>query len=250
MLDGFWNGAYMKGMFRYPEFRLRGQKLKCYRAERLVFAGVDFVVGNGDALLLQGRNGSGKSSLLRLLAGLLTATSGELDWQGPDAGQGHLRYVGHAEALNLALSCRENLGFWGDLWGAAQGATDTALAHMALAAIADLPARFLSSGQRRRLALARLLLTPSPLWLLDEPTVGLDPELRASFWDHFRSLAAADTTLVISSHTMDDASHCGRLAFIQNGRVIAQGSPSQLRAATGTPGSSLEDAFLYFVRRR
>jgi heme exporter protein A len=214
VLDGFWNGAYMKGMFRYPEFRLRGQNLKCYRAERLVFAGVDLVVGNGDALLLQGRNGSGKSSLLRLLAGLLTATSGELDWQGPDGGQGHLRYVGHAEALNLALSCRENLGFWGDLWGAAQGATDTALAHMALAAIADLPARFLSSGQRRRLALARLLLTPSPLWLLDEPTVGLDSASQAAITAAIDGHRQQGGAVVLATHVaLDLAADCRVLSL-------------------------------------
>lgn len=87
------------------------------------------------------------------------------------------------------------------------------------------------------------------LLVLDEPTVGLDPELRVSFWDHFRKLSGSGTTLILSSHTMDDAAHCDRLAFIQEGRVVAQGSPSELRAATGDPDSNLEDAFLYFVRK-
>lgn len=101
---------------------------------------------------------------------------------------------------------------------------------------------------RQRVSLAIALVHKPPLLLLDEPTVGLDPELRATFWDHFREMAAAGTTLVISSHTMDDAAHCDRLSFIQNGRVIAEGSLPELRAATGRADATLEDAFLYFVR--
>ena len=103
---------------------------------------------------------------------------------------------------------------------------------------------------RQRVSLAIALVHSPTLLVLDEPTVGLDPELRASFWGHFRELARRGTTLIISSHTMDDAAHCHRLAFIQRGRFVAQGSPSELRAATGKPDSSLEDAFLYFVRGR
>ena len=98
------------------------------------------------------------------------------------------------------------------------------------------------------MSLAIALVHWLPLLVLDEPTVGLDPELRASFWERFRSAAAAGDTIVISSHTMDDAAHCDRLAFIQEGRVIALGSPADLRAAVGTPDASLEDAFLHFVR--
>jgi ABC-2 type transport system ATP-binding protein len=88
------------------------------------------------------------------------------------------------------------------------------------------------------------------LRLLDEPTVGLDPELRAAFWDHFDRQVAAGTTLVISSHTMDDAAHCQRLAFLRDGRVIAEDTPAALRAATGRADATLEDAFLHFVRAR
>jgi len=85
---------------------------------------------------------------------------------------------------------------------------------------------------------------------LDEPTVGLDPELRVVFWDYFHDLARQGVTLVISSHTMDDAAHCDQLAFLRAGRVIAQGTPPKLRAATGDPGVELEEAFLYFARRK
>jgi heme exporter protein A len=128
-------------------------------------------------MLLTGPNGAGKSSLLRLVAGLLPPAEGRLLWDGEDAladRAGHarrLRYLGHADALKPALTARENLDFYARLWG---GEVAPALEALGLAALADLPARVLSSGQKRRLALARLALAPAPLWLLDEPTIGLD----------------------------------------------------------------------------
>jgi ABC-2 type transport system ATP-binding protein len=112
------------------------------------------------------------------------------------------------------------------------------------------PVARLSGGMRQRVSLAIALVHSPTLLVLDEPTVGLDPELRASFWGHFRELARRGTTLIISSHTMDDAAHCDRLGFIQEGRVIAEGSPTELRAATGKAEATLEDAFLHFVRGR
>lgn len=143
----------------------------------MVFAGLSFNLPAGGAILLVGANGSGKSSLLRLLAGLLAPEEGKLLWQGEDAFADRaaharrLRYLGHGEALKPALTARENLGFYARLWG---GDVDSALRALGLSALADLPARVLSAGQKRRLALARLALAPAALWLLDEPTVGLD----------------------------------------------------------------------------
>ena len=102
---------------------------------------------------------------------------------------------------------------------------------------------------KQKLAIARALLHRPALIFLDEPTVGLDVELRVRFWDYFDGLTIAGNTLIISSHTMDDAAHCRMLAFMREGKVIAVGSPDQLRSATGKSGASLEDAFLYFVRR-
>ncbi|WP_372618500.1 heme ABC exporter ATP-binding protein CcmA [Falsiroseomonas sp.] len=156
---------------------LEGQELACWRGERAVFAGLSFSLAPGGALLLTGPNGAGKSSLLRLLAGLIPAAEGRLLWQGEDAladrvaHAGRLRYLGHGDALKPSLTARENLDFFARLWG---GEASLALAALGLAELADLPARVLSSGQKRRLALARLALAPVPLWLLDEPTVGLD----------------------------------------------------------------------------
>jgi len=107
----------------------------------------------------------------------------------------------------------------------------------------------LSGGMRQRVSLGCAIVHKPPLIFLDEPTVGLDPELRVRFWDYFESLTRSGSTLIISSHTMDDAAHCQKLAFLRQGQVIALGSPAELRAATGTAEATLEDAFLYFIKR-
>ncbi len=169
---------------------LQAQQLACWRAERLVFAGLSFDLAPGEALLLTGANGAGKSSLLRLLAGLMPAAEGCLLWHGADAladlpaHARRLRYLGHQDALKPGLTARENLRFFARLWG---GEVDAALVALDLLPLADLPARVLSSGQKRRLALARLALAPAELWLLDEPTVGLD----AASVERLRPLLAA-----------------------------------------------------------
>jgi len=156
---------------------LEARALACLRGERVVFAGLSFALAPGGALLLVGANGAGKSSLLRLLAGLIPPAEGALLWQGEDAladrpaHAARLRYLSHQDALKPALTARENLAFFARLWG---GEVEAALAALALLPLAELPARVLSSGQKRRLALARLALGAAPLWLLDEPTVGLD----------------------------------------------------------------------------
>jgi heme exporter protein A len=156
---------------------LEGESLACWRGERAVFAGLSFALAAGGALLLTGANGAGKSSLLRLVAGLIRPVEGRLLWNGEDVISDlptharRLRYLSHADALKPSLTARENLDFYARLWG---GEVGPALAALGLADLADHPARVLSSGQKRRLALARLALGPAALWLLDEPTVGLD----------------------------------------------------------------------------
>lgn len=156
---------------------LEARALACVRGERAVFAGLSFQLAPGGALLLVGANGAGKSTLLRLLAGLLAPAEGELLWQGAPAladraaHAARVRYLSHQDALKPALTARENLAFYARVWG---GEVPAALAALGLQPLAELPARVLSSGQKRRLALARLALAPAPLWLLDEPTVGLD----------------------------------------------------------------------------
>jgi len=148
-----------------------GKGLVCRRGGRTVFANLDFKLKAGDALLLTGPNGSGKSSLMRLMAGLLAPADGTLSFDGPDADDS-LHYVGHKTAVKPALTVAENIRFWADHMGG--GHVETALAQFDLAHLADLPARFLSEGQQRRTSLARLVASPRPLWLLDEPNAGLD----------------------------------------------------------------------------
>ena len=156
---------------------LQAAGLAAFRGERLVFSEVDFAVRAGGMLLLTGPNGSGKSTLLRLLAGLLRPAAGMLTWAGANvfadlsAHVGRVAYVGHQDAVKPGLTAAENLRFAARLSG---GIVQDALDAVGLEELGDLPARMLSAGQRRRLALARFVLSRAPLWLLDEPTLGLD----------------------------------------------------------------------------
>ncbi|MBL6454208.1 heme ABC exporter ATP-binding protein CcmA [Belnapia sp. T6] len=182
---------------------LQAENLACARGERVIFAGLSFAVEPGAGVLLTGANGAGKSTLLRLLAGLLAPAEGRLLWGGADAfadraaHAARLRYLSHADALKPALTARENLGFFARLWG---GDTAAALESLGLAPLAELPARVLSSGQKRRLALARLALAPAPLWLLDEPTVGLDAASVARLGGLLATHRAAGGMVLAATH--------------------------------------------------
>ncbi|MEM7221763.1 MAG: heme ABC exporter ATP-binding protein CcmA [Pseudomonadota bacterium] len=157
-----------------------GKDLTCIRAERWVFQGLDFTLAAGEALVVIGPNGSGKSSLLRLMAGLIRPAAGQLTWCGQAleeaAHRSRLHYLGHLDAVKPVLTAREVLNGWASLRGASAERVPEALDRFGLTELAELPCRLLSAGQRRRLALARLLATPAELWLLDEPSVGLDKE--------------------------------------------------------------------------
>ena len=179
--------------------RLRAVDLACIRAGRMVFQGLQFAVDKGEMLAVTGPNGSGKSSLLRLIAGLLRPARGRLMLDGGDAElsigeQAH--YVGHQDACKVSLSVGENLAFWSGMLGGA--GTATTLAHVGLDALAELPALYLSAGQRRRLALARLLAVRRPIWLLDEPASALDSAGQGMLCDIIRA-HLADGGLVIAA---------------------------------------------------
>lgn len=183
--------------------RLTGDNLACRRGGRMVFTGVSFAVAAGEALLVTGRNGAGKSTLLRLLAGLLPVAAGRVGCDGgePDQSVGEqAHYVGHLDALKPGLSVRDNLAFWTAWNGAQAEGIDTALAALALDGLADLPAAYLSAGQRRRLALARLVAVRRPIWLLDEPTAALDVTAQAALAQLMRDHLAGGGLIVAATH--------------------------------------------------
>ena len=186
---------------------LVAEALSCRRGERLVFTGLECRLPAGGALVLSGSNGSGKSSLLRLLATLLTPAAGRLLWGGEpvlrDAAsyRARVHYVGHQDATKPALSPREMLGFWASLRGhRAEPEIGPALAAFALGAVAERPCRWLSAGQRRRLALARLVATPAPVWLLDEPNAALDEDGAARLQALIAQHRAAGGRVAIATH--------------------------------------------------
>jgi ABC-2 type transport system ATP-binding protein len=156
-------------------------------------------------------------------------------------------------ALYGELTVRQNIDFFARIYGLRNHKERTERVDEVIKLIDLWPKRQtqvmnLSGGMKQRVSLGCAIVHQPPLLFLDEPTVGLDPELRAHFWDHFENLTRSGTTLVISSHTMDDAAHCRKLIFLRLGKVIAAGTPEELRTATGNDKATLEDAFLYFIR--
>ena len=185
------------------------------RGDRRVFAGLGFDLPAGGALVLTGPNGSGKSSLLRLLAGLLPPAAGRLTWQGRSvasdlaAHRARLHYIGHLDAVKPVLTAAENLAFW----ATDPAAVAPALAQFDLAWLAEVPGRLLSAGQRRRLALARLLAAPADLWLLDEPGVGLDTPSLACLAQAMAAHRAAGGCLVAATHQALDLPDADELSL-------------------------------------
>jgi heme exporter protein A len=183
--------------------QLAADSLTCIRGGRTVFAGLSFSVSSGEALSVVGRNGAGKSSLLRVIAGLVHLAAGKLSLSGGDeeasvAEQAH--YLGHQDALKGSLSVRENLAFWADFLGTSQDGLDGALEAVDLAPLAGLPAGYLSAGQRRRLSIARLVTVKRPLWLLDEPTSALDVQSQDRLAGLMRAHLAGGGMIIAATH--------------------------------------------------
>lgn len=173
------------------------------RGERWLFEGLDLELGPGDVLVVTGPNGTGKTTLLRILAGLLPAGEGRTGWRPePPDQQVRLHYLGHQNSVKGAMTAAQNLAFWQRLSGAEDeaGALDTACERFDLEALLDLPARVLSAGQQRRLALARLVAIPAPLWLLDEPTTALDTASAEAFAGAIADHRARGGMAVIATH--------------------------------------------------
>jgi ABC-2 type transport system ATP-binding protein len=212
----------------------------------------------GTSYGLLGPNGAGKTTLIRLMVGLLRPAAGSLRCLGkpPSPVNARLRgYMPQLPALYSELSVEQNIDFFAHIYGLKNGRERAARVAEVIKLI-DLwskrktQAMKLSGGMKQRVSLGCAIVHRPRLIFLDEPTVGLDPELRVHFWEYFEGLTRQGATLVISSHTFDDAAHCQKLAFLRLGKVVARGTPAELLAATGNKDATLEDAFLYFIRRR
>jgi heme exporter protein A len=183
--------------------RLSAFDLACRRGGRDVFSGISFSLEGGEGLIVAGRNGAGKSSLLRMVAGLLRVAGGRLVLEGGDSEltlgeQAH--YLGHQDALKPALSVSENLRFWSGFLGANSADIGGPLAAVGLDSLADLPAAYLSAGQRRRLSIARLLAVKRPIWLLDEPTSALDTSAQERLRDIMAVHLAGGGLILAATH--------------------------------------------------
>jgi ABC-2 type transport system ATP-binding protein len=211
---------------------------------------VSLSIPSGRIFGLLGPSGSGKTTLIRLAAGALSPDSGTIRVLGqimPNRETtAHIGYMTQAAALYPDLSLRENLNFFGALYdvptGELRARIEEITSEVGLFDRLDSQLQTFSGGMRQRASLACALLHRPELLILDEPTVGLDPVLRRSFWQRFRELADQGRTLIVSSHIMDEADRCDELAFLRDGRLLATGSPDALRAQTDC--QDLEDAFL------
>jgi ABC-2 type transport system ATP-binding protein len=207
--------------------------------------GITLRVRQGEIYGLLGPNGSGKTTLIRAIVGLVAPDSGNVSVLGhsmPDLNiLSSVGYMTQAAALYPDLSVEENLRFFAAISGADGNVTEV-LKTVELEARRKSVVSTLSGGMRQRCSLACVLVHHPRLLLLDEPTVGVDPQLRVQFWEHFRDMAAAGTTILVSSHVMDEAERCQRLGLIRFGKLLGEGSPAEIRAAAGT--NNLEEAFL------
>jgi ABC-2 type transport system ATP-binding protein len=226
--------------------------LRVSRGGRPVLRGIDLTIARGTVTGLLGPSGCGKSTLMRAVVGVQKVAGGEVRVLGRRAGDAQLRhrvgYVTQAPSVYADLSILENLRYFAAILGVPRDDADRVIGQVGLEGRErDLVAR-LSGGQRARVSLAAALLGTPELLVLDEPTVGLDPVLRAELWELFHRLAAAGTTLLISSHVMDEANRCGHLLLMRDGAIIADDTLQALLTRTGA--AQIEAAFLALVARQ
>ena len=217
---------------------------------------LSMTIRSGETYGLIGPNGSGKTTLIRMLVGLLRPTSGTITVMNERMPSSrvapYLGYMTQLMALYNDLTASENMRFFSNIYGLRgkeqKQRIDEMLARVELADRANSVVSTFSGGMKQRLSLACALVHGPRLALLDEPTVGVDPELRRSFWDYFAELNQEGVTIIVSTHQLDEAAHCTRLGLMRQGTLIAQDSPRELLRQSGK--DNMEDAFLYYAQRQ
>lgn len=233
-----------------PEPAVLVDKLHVTRGKRTALDDVSVAIGRGTITGLLGPSGCGKTTLIRSIVGTQIVASGTVTVLGHPAGSSALRrrvgYVTQDATIYPDLRMIDNARYFASLYGTDARAADEAITAVGLDDHRTALCGNLSGGQRTRVSLACALVSHPDLLVLDEPTVGLDPVLRVDLWEQFDRLARGGTTLLVSSHVMDEADHCGDLLLLREGRLLAHTTPTQLREDTGC--SSLEEAFLSVIR--
>lgn len=226
------------------------EHLTVIRGKRTALNDVSVRIARGTITGLLGPSGCGKSTLMRAIVGTQIVTSGVVTVLGRPAGSADLRrrvgYVTQDPTIYDDLRVIDNVRYFASLYGSDPKAADEAIATVGLTDHRTAMCGKLSGGQRTRVSLACALVSNPDLLVLDEPTVGLDPVLRVELWDQFHQLARRGTTLLVSSHVMDEADHCADLLLVREGRLLAHTTPSKLREDTGC--TALEQAFLSIIR--
>jgi len=227
-----------------------GKKTLIKDNRKHVLKNVDFKLDKGEIICLLGPSGCGKTTMVNLIIGNLTPQSGNVHVMGEKAPYKNVRakigYMPQENALYEDITAKENLQFFGAMYGVPSKTIKQRIPEMLelvrLSNEANNLVSNFSGGMKRRLSLAVSLLHDPDLIVLDEPTVGLDPDHRKHIWDHFDTMAAEGKTLLVTTHVMDEAERCNRIAMIHNGEIIATGSPKEILELTGT--QRLEDAFI------
>jgi ABC-2 type transport system ATP-binding protein len=226
------------------------QNLRVVRGKRVALDNISVQIARGTITGLLGPSGCGKTTLMRCIVGTQLIDEGTVAVLGRPAGSAELRhrvgYVTQDPTIYNDLRIIDNVRYFAALYGTDSDAADQAIAAVGLDDHRTALCGNLSGGQRTRVSLACALVARPELLVLDEPTVGLDPVLRVDLWEQFHQLARGGTTLVVSSHVMDEADHCGDLVLMREGHLLAHSTPTKLREDTGC--QSLEEAFLSVIR--
>jgi ABC-2 type transport system ATP-binding protein len=229
---------------------VKAEGLHVTRGHKKILRGVDFTMEAGRITGLLGPSGSGKTTLMRCIVGVQRLTAGSVEVLGRPAGTPSLRhnvgYVTQAPSVYTDLSVEANVRYFGAMHNVSAADTAEAIAAVGLEALARQRTSDLSGGEFSRVSLACALVSHPKLLILDEPTVGLDPVLRAELWERFAAMAEAGTTLLVSSHVMEEASHCSSLLLLRDGSLLAQLSPAQLSKRGHS--NDLEQAFLHIIQ--